>query len=130
VADPLDCAIYRHNLAHWYVEHVNAIASVYAEDDSWETAPALNIRTASHVSNAATGGECEPGASPAGMPWLPPGLGDHQEAVLSFAREQLGKPYVWGATGPDSFDCSGLTMQAYAAAGITIPRITTGQFDP
>ncbi|WP_051065477.1 C40 family peptidase [Nocardiopsis potens] len=130
VTDPLDCAIYRHNLAHWYVEQVKAIASVYAEDGSWETAPALNIRTASNVSNAATGRECEPGATPAGMPWLPPGLGDHQEAVLTYSREQLGKPYVWGATGPDSFDCSGLTMQAYAAAGITIPRVTTGQFDP
>jgi cell wall-associated NlpC family hydrolase len=47
--------------------------------------------------------------------------------VLSFALAQLGKPYVWGATGPDAYDCSGLTMAAYAAAGITIGRTTWQQ---
>jgi peptidoglycan DL-endopeptidase CwlO len=41
--------------------------------------------------------------------------------VISYAEAQLGKPYLWGATGPDAFDCSGLTMMAYRAAGITIP---------
>ena len=45
--------------------------------------------------------------------------------VLAYAEAQLGKPYQWGATGPDAFDCSGLAMMAYRAAGITIPR--TGQ---
>ena len=42
---------------------------------------------------------------------------------------QLGKPYVWGATGPGSFDCSGLTMRAWAAAGVPIPRTTYLQVD-
>jgi cell wall-associated NlpC family hydrolase len=42
--------------------------------------------------------------------------------VIAFARAQIGKPYVFGAEGPDSFDCSGLTMRAYQTAGITIPR--------
>jgi peptidoglycan DL-endopeptidase CwlO len=36
-------------------------------------------------------------------------------------------PYVWGATGPDSFDCSGLTQWAYAPAGISLPRTTYAQ---
>lgn len=49
------------------------------------------------------------------------------EKVLGFAKEQLGKPYVWGATGPSSFDCSGLTMGAYKTAGITLPRTTFDQ---
>jgi cell wall-associated NlpC family hydrolase len=50
-------------------------------------------------------------------------------AVLSFAKAQLGKPYAWGAVGPDSYDCSGLTEKAYAAAGIAIPRTTYQQVD-
>ncbi len=42
--------------------------------------------------------------------------------VLAFAREQIGKPCVWGATGPDSYDCSSLTQGAWRAAGVTLPR--------
>jgi cell wall-associated NlpC family hydrolase len=49
------------------------------------------------------------------------------DQAIAFARQQLGKPYVWGATGPDSFDCSGLTQAAYKAAGITLPRTTYDQ---
>ncbi|MGV9645773.1 NlpC/P60 family protein [Streptomyces sp. NPDC003514] len=49
------------------------------------------------------------------------------EKALSFARTQIGKPYVWGATGPDSYDCSGLTQAAWKAAGVDIPRVTYDQ---
>ncbi len=48
--------------------------------------------------------------------------------VLAVARQQLGKPYVWGAVGPDSFDCSGFTGYAYAAAGIALPRTAAQQY--
>ncbi|MFG2220576.1 NlpC/P60 family protein [Streptomyces sp. NPDC048685] len=47
--------------------------------------------------------------------------------VLAFARAQIGKPYVWGATGPASYDCSGLTQAAWKAAGVDIPRTTWDQ---
>ncbi|PWI43751.1 C40 family peptidase [Streptomyces sp. ICBB 8177] len=47
--------------------------------------------------------------------------------AIAFARAQLGKPYVWGATGPNSYDCSGLTQAAWAAAGVTLPRTTWDQ---
>ncbi|MER8008407.1 NlpC/P60 family protein [Streptomyces sp. NPDC094149] len=47
--------------------------------------------------------------------------------AIAFARAQIGKPYVWGATGPDSYDCSGLTQAAWKAAGVTLPRTTYDQ---
>ena len=46
--------------------------------------------------------------------------------AIVFAIRQLGKPYQWGATGPDAYDCSGLVYAAYAAAGIHIARTTFG----
>ncbi|MFF5494896.1 NlpC/P60 family protein [Streptomyces aquilus] len=49
------------------------------------------------------------------------------DKALAFARAQVGKPYVWGATGPDSYDCSGLTQAAWNAAGISLPRTTYDQ---
>ncbi|MFE7711870.1 NlpC/P60 family protein [Streptomyces sp. NPDC057486] len=48
-------------------------------------------------------------------------------AAVAFARAQLGKPYVWGGTGPRGFDCSGLVMRAWLAAGVKLPRTTWGQ---
>lgn len=49
-------------------------------------------------------------------------------AVVALAKEQVGKPYVWGATGPDKFDCSGLVQYVYQhAAGINLPRTTYDQ---
>ncbi|GHE00039.1 C40 family peptidase [Streptomyces alanosinicus] len=50
------------------------------------------------------------------------------EKAVAFATAQLGKPYVWGAQGPESFDCSGLTSQAWAAAGHPIPRTSQEQW--
>ncbi|WP_406362945.1 NlpC/P60 family protein [Streptomyces sp. NBC_01579] len=51
------------------------------------------------------------------------------DKVLAFARAQIGKPYVWGATGPSSYDCSGLTQAAWKAAGVDIPRTTWDQVE-
>lgn len=44
--------------------------------------------------------------------------------AIAFAKAQIGKPYVWGATGPNAYDCSGLVYAAYASAGIHIARTT------
>lgn len=49
------------------------------------------------------------------------------EKAIAFARSQTGKPYVWGASGPGSYDCSGLTQAAWKAAGVTLPRTTWDQ---
>ncbi|MFG2964270.1 MULTISPECIES: NlpC/P60 family protein [unclassified Streptomyces] len=50
-------------------------------------------------------------------------------AAVSYAYAKLGSPYVWGATGPDSFDCSGLAQAAYRSAGVSIPRTTYAQIN-
>ncbi|MFG3248344.1 NlpC/P60 family protein [Streptomyces sp. NPDC048187] len=55
--------------------------------------------------------------------------GTGAEKAIAFARAQIGKPYVWGATGPGSYDCSGLTQAAWKAAGVSLPRVTYDQVD-
>ena len=47
--------------------------------------------------------------------------------AVQYALAQLGKPYVWAASGPNAFDCSGLTMASWAAAGVTLPHFTGAQ---
>ena len=48
--------------------------------------------------------------------------------AVAFARSQLGKPYVWGASGPGAYDCSGLVMAAYRSAGVWLPRVSRAQW--
>lgn len=48
--------------------------------------------------------------------------------AVATARAQVGKPYVWGATGPGTFDCSGLTGYSWRAAGVTLPRTSRQQY--
>jgi cell wall-associated NlpC family hydrolase len=51
------------------------------------------------------------------------------QTAINFALAQVGKPYVWGAAGPSSYDCSGLTMASYAAAGIHLPHSSLMQYN-
>ncbi|MFF2814459.1 NlpC/P60 family protein [Kitasatospora cineracea] len=78
--------------------------------DRWESA--LADGAARQLSAAGPGG----GASAAGR------------RAVDFALAQRGKPYLWGGTGPDAFDCSGLTSQAWRAAGVPIPRTSQQQW--
>jgi hypothetical protein len=66
---------------------------------------------------------------PTAPPVRPPAAGDGGRAAraVAFALAQRGKPYQWGAQGPDAYDCSGLTWAAWRAAGVTIPRTAAGQ---
>lgn len=57
-----------------------------------------------------------------------PAIGRAAAKAIAYARHQLGDPYVWGGTGPYGYDCSGLVMMAYRAAGIYIPRTTQTQW--
>lgn len=58
-----------------------------------------------------------------------PSQGSQSKAqqIISIARQQLGKPYQYGAAGPNSFDCSGLVQYVFAQVGISMPRVTTQQ---
>ena len=49
--------------------------------------------------------------------------------AVAYAKSQVGDAYVWGATGPDAFDCSGLTMAAWAEAGVSLPHNSQAQYN-
>ncbi len=58
----------------------------------------------------------------------PPAQGTGVQRALAYAMAQLGKPYLWAADGPESFDCSGLTMMAWRAGGKSLPHWSVAQF--
>jgi cell wall-associated NlpC family hydrolase len=51
------------------------------------------------------------------------------EGAVEAALSRVGSPYVWGAAGPSSFDCSGLTMWAWARGGVSLPHSSQAQYD-
>lgn len=59
----------------------------------------------------------------------PVGSSSNAATAVQTAMAQLGKPYVWGAAGPDSFDCSGLMEYAWQAAGVSLPHSSSMQYD-
>lgn len=59
----------------------------------------------------------------------PPPVSGGAGKALSVAAAQIGKPYQWAAAGPDSFDCSGLTMYAWGAAGVSMVHSAAAQYD-
>ncbi|GAA3297763.1 C40 family peptidase [Streptomyces cinereospinus] len=81
------------------------------------------------VQESAGGGSSTATGDPSGSGTSVPdsAYGTKAEKALAFARAQIGKPYVWGATGPDSYDCSGLTQAAWKAADVSLPRTTYDQ---
>lgn len=79
---------------------------------------------------ARSGGGAAPAARPqSAPPPPPPSDGSRAARAVAFAHGAIGKPYVWGATGPGSFDCSGLTQAAWRAAGVSLPRTTYTQIN-
>ncbi|MGF3137444.1 NlpC/P60 family protein [Streptomyces diastaticus] len=88
-----------------------------AEEKEREEAGSGGAGSGSGPGTGSGGGSTAPGSSYAAK----------AEKVIDFARAQMGKPYVWGAAGPDSFDCSGLTQAAWKTAGISLPRTTWDQ---
>ena len=95
----LEEALFRYNPAGWYVDQVMAEIDHYDAEHPGNSSGVTGLGSATGI------------------------------AAAEWALEQVGKPYVWGGTGPDSFDCSGLTQKAWEAAGHQIPRVTTDQFN-
>jgi cell wall-associated NlpC family hydrolase len=58
----------------------------------------------------------------------PPPVGSGAGAAVAAAESRIGAPYVWGAAGPDAFDCSGLTMWAWAHGGVSLPHFSGAQY--
>ncbi|MFD9467057.1 NlpC/P60 family protein [Streptomyces sp. NPDC060027] len=78
-----------------------------------------------HVSRSSARGPVQ--AAPSGATAAAPS--SRAAAAVSYAYAKLGSPYVWGATGPDAFDCSGLAQAAYRSAGLSLPRTTYAQIN-
>jgi peptidoglycan DL-endopeptidase CwlO len=95
-------------------------------DTSQATLDSLTAAQQAEVTAGTLGGTEQPGATP--IAYTGPTTTQADKAV-AFAYAQLGKPYQWGATGPNSYDCSGLVQAAWAAAGVAIPRTTYEQWD-
>jgi peptidoglycan DL-endopeptidase CwlO len=107
-------AIFAYNHADWYVEEVLNWANTYA-DGGFTVADATGSSTTGVTSGTvACTGDSELSSFVAPNAIV-------SEAV-EYAEGQLGKPYLFGGTGPAAYDCSGLVMEAYLSAGVTIPR--------
>jgi cell wall-associated NlpC family hydrolase len=104
------------------------IAQADAEVLRLEQAEAAQIAAAA----AAQASQTLDAARAAAVPGGPGDVGAPNAAVvqvaIAAAQSQVGKPYQWGATGPGSFDCSGLTGWSYAAAGVLLPRTSREQW--
>jgi peptidoglycan DL-endopeptidase CwlO len=100
------------------------LASSQATLDSLTAAQQAQV-TADTIGGT-TGGSGQSGSAP--MAYTGP-TGTQADKAVAFAYAQLNKPYVYGATGPNSYDCSGLVQAAWAAAGVAIPRTTFEDWD-
>jgi cell wall-associated NlpC family hydrolase len=67
-------------------------------------------------------------APPANSNWAGPAASGGAGAAVAFAEAQVGKPYQFAATGPNTYDCSGLTMRAWQAGGVSMPHFSGAQY--
>ncbi|TMR88654.1 NlpC/P60 family protein [Nonomuraea basaltis] len=101
-------ALFVYNRAWWYVDQVEEIARKYAKSGDVKVPPQAEE-------------ECD-------EPLVEAAPSDVVAKILQYALAQRGKPYLWGGTGPDAYDCSGVIYAAYRSAGLSIPRTTFVQW--
>lgn len=107
-------AIFAYNHADWYVRDVLNFANSYSSGGFAVTAAQQSGGSSTCAGNIVLASSNVPNSKAA--------------TAIDFAQQQIGKPYVWGATGPDAFDCSGLIMMAYRQAGVNIARTSQQQW--
>jgi len=113
-----------------------AAALAAATQDATRQAAALPVATtvatattvAGQTSDSALPGAATTTTTPA-TSYQVPGVSSAAAAAVEAAESRVGDPYVWGAAGPDAFDCSGLVMWAYAQAGVYLPHFSGAQYD-
>ncbi|NYH53597.1 uncharacterized protein YycO [Nocardiopsis arvandica] len=106
-------AIYGYNHAWWYVDDVMGWAEEYS-DGNYDTSGSVQTAVMCQFDEAGT----LIGQAPDEL----------SQAVVDWALDQRGKPYIWGGIGPVGYDCSGLMQKAYESIGASIPRISQNQW--
>ncbi len=123
VQQNVPAAIFAYNHADWYVEEVLSWSSSYAKGGFTVAAANQGGTVVAAAGGGSTAG-CTGNSQLAAF--VAPNAIVGQ--AVSYAEDQLGKPYLFGGTGPAAFDCSGLVMMAYQAAGVTIARTSQDQW--
>ena len=112
-------AIFAYNHLDSYVQAVQNYASIYASG-GYSVAPSVGSTTATTAACVQLAGTVISGSTTVPNQVV--------AAAIAYAQQQIGKPYQWGGSGPDAFDCSGLIMMAYQTAGVSIPRTSEEQW--
>lgn len=109
-------------LAAQYKQQKSSMTAAY--DKQKALLNSLNAQQQAEVNAGTVGGSSASGDVTTSPIAYPGPTGTQADTAVAFAYAQIGKPYEWGSTGPDSYDCSGLMYAAWQAAGITLPRDT------